>query len=300
MPEGPARYRFGPLERRGFIAGWRGGQAMTVGAGLLLAIGALRELPTAAGVIVAIVAVGSAVAAATWPVAGRTADEWLPDVARHTTAIASGRRWRAQSKPTAPSPAGPASVTKKRGPFSELKILEVDDGDESSALRIQGRRGFATPSVNRSGVVYDAAAGSYTAVFPASGPGFVLLSPIERERRVAGWAGALGGLSRQGTPVSRVQWIARTLPGSRDFNAQPVADAERDRSDAVASASASYEELLAATTPSFSRHQVLMAVSVQGRAGAVRRLLKRPDSARPGDILRGSLPRAWGIPQKAG
>src|SRR6202041_3226448 len=104
------------------------------------------------------------------------------------------------------------------------RILEVDDGDESSALRLQGRRGFSAPLVNRSAVVYDASAGSYTAVFPASGPGFVLLSPTERERRVAGWAAALGGLARQGTPVDRVQWIARTLPGNRGAAEQVVSD----------------------------------------------------------------------------
>jgi hypothetical protein len=287
MAEGPIRYRYGPLERRGFIAGWRGGQAVTVGGGLLAGIGALRSLPTAAGVIVAIVAVGGGVAAATWPVAGRTPDEWLPDVARHAAIVASGRRWKAPSRPTAPSPAIPAAGRKKRGgpatiggggSFSELKILEVDDVDESSALRIQGRRGFVAPSVNRLAVLYDEAGGSYTAVFPASGPGFVLLSPTERERRVAGWAAALSGLARQGTPVNRVQWIARTLPGNRVIGEQMVADAVGERSPGAARASASYEELLASTTPSFSRHQVLIAVSVMGKAGAVRRLLKKPDA----------------------
>src|SRR5580704_15065370 len=91
----PTRYRFGPLERRGLLAGWRGGQAATVGSGLVVAVGALRVLPTAMGLAVAVVAAGCSVAAATWPIAGRTADEWLPDVTRHGTKIALGRRWRA-------------------------------------------------------------------------------------------------------------------------------------------------------------------------------------------------------------
>jgi hypothetical protein len=53
---------------------------------------------------------------------------------------------------------------------------------------------------------------------------------------------------------------------------------EREGPPVVVRAAASYDELVAAATPGFSRHQVLMAVSVQGRAGAIRRLLKKPDS----------------------
>src|ERR1700722_18274586 len=93
-----SRYRFGPLERRGFLAGWKGGQVAIVAGGLVVAVGALRTLPTVAALLVAVIAVGVSLAAATWPIAGRTGDEWVPDVARHTATVLQGRSWRAPRK----------------------------------------------------------------------------------------------------------------------------------------------------------------------------------------------------------
>ncbi len=72
------RYRFSPLERRGVIAGWRGGQIATVAAGLVLGVFGLRSSPSVAGVLIALVVVAAAVAFAFWPVLGRTGDQWLP------------------------------------------------------------------------------------------------------------------------------------------------------------------------------------------------------------------------------
>ena len=205
------RYRFGPLDRRGLLAGWRGGQAATVGAGLVVAVGALRTLPVAAALAVAVVAVGSAVAVATWPIAGRTGDEWFPDVARHGARVVTGRRWR--SGPAAAPATSAATAAQHKGPFSSLRILQVDAGGDHAAVRmsVEGR---ARPTGRaQAAVVHDPAERTYTAVMPASGPGFVLLGTDDRDRRVSGWAAALGTLARQGTPVHRVQWVARTLPG---------------------------------------------------------------------------------------
>ncbi|MGH9083627.1 MAG: PrgI family protein, partial [Acidimicrobiales bacterium] len=57
-------YRFGPLERRGLIAGWRGGQIAAVAGGLVVAVVALRSRPTALSVLAAVVAVAGGVALA--------------------------------------------------------------------------------------------------------------------------------------------------------------------------------------------------------------------------------------------
>ena len=77
-PEPGQRYRFGPRERGGGIAGWRTGQIVTVAIGLLLGVLTLRWQPDAAGVAAAIVILVVSGALATVPVAGRTGDEWLP------------------------------------------------------------------------------------------------------------------------------------------------------------------------------------------------------------------------------
>ena len=51
---GGARYRFGPRERSGVLAGWRGGQIITVAVGLVFGVLALRWEANAAGVAAAI------------------------------------------------------------------------------------------------------------------------------------------------------------------------------------------------------------------------------------------------------
>ncbi|MGH9069297.1 MAG: SCO6880 family protein [Acidimicrobiales bacterium] len=90
QPQEP-RYRFGPLERRGLIAGWRGGQVAVVAASLVVAVVALRagvgpsRLPVAA----ASVAVGLVVSC--WPVRGRTAEQWAPVVLGWAVAVVAGR-----------------------------------------------------------------------------------------------------------------------------------------------------------------------------------------------------------------
>jgi hypothetical protein len=248
------RYRFGPLDRRGLLAGWRGGQAATVGAGLLVAVGALRTLPIAAALAVAVVAVGTSVAVATWPIAGRTGDEWFPDVARHGARVLSGRRWRS----------GPAATSsgEKRGHFSALRILQVDAGADHAALRMSASGPSRRTGSAQAAVIHDPAERTYTAVMPASGPGFVLLGTDERDRRVSGWAAALGTLARQGTPVHRVQWVARTLPGASTHSGNGTM--HRSSAAAAGAATRSYEELLDVARPAMRRHQVLLAMSVRG------------------------------------
>ena len=262
--------------------------------GLVVAVGALRTLPTGAAIAVAVVAIGASVAAVTWPVGGRTGDEWAPDLARHARRVALGRRWRAPRTPTGspfqihgsdtsrnrgrrsagPRNRGPRSAGwPSRGPFSTLRILQVESGDERGAVRITqtgSRRGSGSGTF--AAVVHDAAERTYTAVIPASGPGFVLLASDERDRRVAGWAAALGALARQGTPVHRVQWVARTLPGGPD---RPGPD--RPATGPISlhgttgpagspadSPMGSYEELLGISRPELERHQVFLAMSVRG------------------------------------
>ncbi|MFZ0667036.1 MAG: SCO6880 family protein [Acidimicrobiales bacterium] len=279
--ETASSYRFGPLERRGLIAGWRGGQVAVIAIGLFAAVASLRSLPSGPAIAVAVVSMAVAVAVATWPIAGRTGDEWLPDVTRHGARVVSGRTWRAPSKPTGQkgrttSPdTGPCPPRNKRGaptprrpdrgPFSALRILHADAGNSQAA------------------VVFDAAERTYTAVVPASASGFVLLGRADRDRRVSGWAAALGVLARQGSPVHRIQWVARTLPGTASGGSQDlstmarhvrdpagaVAAAEAGAHDVARAASASYDQLVAEARPVTGRHQVLLSMTVQGSRSRV-------------------------------
>ena len=78
--EAGSRYRFGPRERGGALAGWRAGQIMTVAVGLVFGVIVLRWEPNAVGVAAAFGILVLYGALATVPVAGRTGDEWLPVV----------------------------------------------------------------------------------------------------------------------------------------------------------------------------------------------------------------------------
>ena len=55
------RYRFSPLERRGMIAGWRGGQIAAVAVGLVIGVLSIRSRPSVAGVALALVGLAAGV-----------------------------------------------------------------------------------------------------------------------------------------------------------------------------------------------------------------------------------------------
>ena len=86
-----ARYRFGPRERGGALAGWRAGQILTVALGLLIGVLVLRAQPDATGVAVAFSILVVCAATATWPLSGLTGDQWIPVVVRWSARRLSGR-----------------------------------------------------------------------------------------------------------------------------------------------------------------------------------------------------------------
>src|ERR1019366_3301987 len=89
------RYRFGPLERRGLVAGWRGGQIGAVAVALVVGVGMLRASASPVGVVVALAALAIGVGVATWPIAGRTAEQGGRAALRHAVA----RAWLARGGP---------------------------------------------------------------------------------------------------------------------------------------------------------------------------------------------------------
>jgi hypothetical protein len=225
----PTRYRFGPLERRGLVAGWRGGQIAVVAVALVVGVGVLRTSTSPAGVVLAIVALALGVGVATWPIAGRTAEEWAPDAVRHAGTL--GRRWR-----------------RRPSPFTAMGLIGVELGTRPA------------------GVVHDRSRRTFTAVLGASAPGFVLLGEDDRASRVHAWAGVLASLALDGSAVHRVQWVERVVPtvemqGS-GWRTTPDEGARDD------GALASYDALMAAEMHAVLRHEVLLAITVQDGRGA--------------------------------
>ncbi len=249
------RYRFGPLERRGLVAGWRGGQIAAVALGLVVAVGILRARASAAGVAGAFLAVAAGVVAATWPVAGRTAEEWAPDAARHVDTI------RRQKK------------VSRRQPFATLRFLHVDLGRTET---VQRRRRTEVGRERRpgdepgAGVIHDIAANTFTAVLKVSGHGFVLLGASDKARRVGGWSGVLASLAREATAVHRVQWIERSLPDDGAEVRRHLA--ARAVLDPASTPHRSYAGLVDGEVAAVHRHEVMLAVTVHG--GHARRAVR--------------------------
>ena len=222
-PAGGARYRFGPRERGGSLAGWRPGQILTVAVGLVIGVLVLRGEPNVAGVAAAVCVLVLYGAMATVPVSGRTGDEWLPVVV-----CWAARRSRV--------PGGRAM-----GALRGVRLLRAGWQDM--------------------GVVHDRSGRTLTAAVSLRGRSFALLGPDEQDRRVGAWSSVLASLAREGSPVHRVQWVAASFPDDgRGVHAYLTAEAV---ADAASASSASYEALLADIDSYRCAHDVVLAVQVR-------------------------------------
>ena len=266
----PPKYRFGPLEQRGLIAGWRGGQIAVVAAGLVVGVLALREHPDPIGVVLAVLALGSSLAVACWPLAGRTGEEWLPTVVRWGADGVGGRHRRSSSPgtghcpgsdgvaclvgdPGAPGVRPPPMATS--GAFGGLVILGVEAGPAEAS---------------QVGIVHDTRAGTFTGVLSLEGHSFALLGSDDKERRVSLWAGVLAALAREGSSIHRIQWLAIALPD--DGRAVHSYLDDRAVEPCESPARSSYAELLEEAGADTSRHAVLMAVQVRAGRGSHRQI----------------------------
>ncbi len=218
-----ARYRFGPRERGGALAGWRSGQIMTVATGLVFGVLVLRWEPNAVGVSAAVGILVLYGALATVPVAGRTGDEWLPVV------VCWGRGERA------------SGAAGRIGSMRGMRLLRAGWRDM--------------------GVVHDRAGRTLTAALLLRGGSFALLGADEQDRRVGAWASVLASLAREGSPVHRVQWVAASFPDDgQGLRSYVAAEAVPDVGSAC---TASYDALLSDMDSHTSAHDVVLAVQVR-------------------------------------
>ncbi len=221
------RYRFGPRERGGALAGWRAGQIVTVAVGLVFGVLVLRCEPNAVGVAAAVGVLVLYGALATVPVAGRTGDEWLP------VALCWGAR-RSRGWGLAPG-AG------RMGALATLRLLRADWHDM--------------------GVVHDRAGRTLTAALSLRGNSFALLGADEQDRRVGAWSSVLSSLAREGSPVHRVQWLAASFPDDGQGVRSYLASGSLPEGSSACTAS--YESLLADMDSHTCAHDVVLALQVR-------------------------------------
>ena len=198
-------YRFAPHPSAGFILGLRIPQL----AGLIVA-GALALASLRAGgfgaLALAIVVAGLVASVVIVPVRGQTLEQWTPVVVRFL--IGRGQaRFRAQAalvghvvrlpsgqldpQPVAPPHDRPAEL-------ADIELLECELSAYDRALL---------------GVAKDRRAGTYTAAVRVQCRAFELLSPDERQQRLEEYGGVLAALARDDSPLRRISWVERALPG---------------------------------------------------------------------------------------
>jgi hypothetical protein len=256
MSERRLTYTFGPLERRGILGPLRAGQIALLGLGTVLAILTIDRSPSAAGALLALLALAAAVAASFAPVGGRTAQEWAPIAGSFAARRATGQ---ASFRSAAPVLGSLASGLARRGP------AHVSDPSPDIPASLRGVRIVDAASGRRViGAFSEQSGRRLTAVLACRVLAFSLLDPEAQERRLARWGLVLSGAG--GSAVRRLQWIERTAPAQGDELARWL---HAEREPAVAPRGTpmieSYLELISTTARVSQEHEILVAVQVDSR-----------------------------------
>lgn len=116
------------------------------------------------------------------------------------------------------------------------------------------------------GVLRDRKNKSWVAVIGVQGQSFMLLDEGEQVRRLSSWATVQASMARQGSPISRLQWLERTLTEVGDE--MRAFFAERARTTEGTPAHASYTELLQSAQPVTQQHETYLVLQIsQSKAG---------------------------------
>ncbi len=246
MSETRERFVFGPRDRRGLVAGARTGQLAVVAFGLILALASIHAVHGPARAPIALAAVVASIAAVSWPIGGRTVEEWVPIVLSFFSKIVVR---------TNRSIVGVAMTTASARRPSIFESFAIDE------VSLRNAPPF--------GVLLDRRTSSASALVELGGESYALLSEAERMRRVEGWSGVLASIARDTGAIHRLQWIERTVPDVSDAIRTHIESSLDASSNSLPPPNAlrSYRELLAAETNAALVHECYVAISVRTPKG---------------------------------
>lgn len=229
--------KFSRLARRGLLLGLSGPQLAVVGIAAVTLVGSLY---LGGGLLIAYAApIIIACAALAWVgVGGRKLIEWLPVLARWGWRSAGGQLLY-RRRIVKPRPAGTLALP----------------GD---AARLRQWRDPETGAV----MLHDAHQATLTAVVGVSHPAFILLDPLEQQRRVTSWGRVLATACRSGR-IATLQVMERTLPDSGTGLAEWWA---RHGSHDDSWTSRTYGELIDRAGPAGERHASTVSISLDVKA----------------------------------
>ena len=294
-------YMFGPLEKRGVLAGLRLGQLIIFALSFILAILFLQI--RGAGLPMGLLFAASGCALALFQPMGRGVDEWIPVLIRWFIGSASGtnswfstmpllgtngmdtsQRLDATETPRGSSKGGRGPKNKKDGMKSKAQILKERARANALPPPLQNLSILEVPvgeGEGTIGVVKDSKKGLYTAVLAVHGDAFSLLERSEKERKLQGWADVLGALSRPSSFVHRIQWIERAVPDDGDALNRYLVEArvQADNTPTVRS----YIDLLEEFGPVSQQHETYIAVQIN--AVKIGRIVKKAGGGDKGACL---------------
>ncbi len=241
--EAPRRYRFGPLDRSGWLLGLGPVPCALLGGGFLVAGLLLRATGSVPLSLLPLVTAG---AAAFSRYRGRPCHEWVEPVAGFLLLRFQGRdRWAARVPMVDGRPLAPDLP-----PFLEgLEIIELAPRAESQ------------PRPTGIAVVRDAGGQELSATLRVHGGAFALLEHGDQTQVLDGWGSALAGFSRERSPVSRVAWSEWAAPASLEEHLAFV----RGQRGGDDPGWEGYRELVASAGPLTIAHETLVTVTVDRR-----------------------------------
>lgn len=292
-----ASYTFGPLEKRGILAGLRGGQIAVFGVAFAIAVMWL-QVAGPAGPPLALLSVVIGSALALLQPLGRGIDEWVPVMFRWFTELISGKQQWFSTMPLLGYPEKETKHTLTGGPQNGRgpgagKRPGQRETKEDRARRMAAQKAQAASARKTAaaippplqhltilevpvggegegtiGVIKDSKNGLYTGVLAVKGDTFALLERGEKERKLQGWADVLGALARPSSFVHRIQWIERAVPDDGDALNRYLDEARVQSSDSPTVRS--YMDLLEEYVPTSQQHETYIAIQINAvKAGRI-------------------------------
>jgi hypothetical protein len=262
-------YRFAPHPSAGFVLGLRIPQLAGLIVAGALALASLRVGGLGA-LALAIAVAGLTASVLIVPVKGQTLDQWIPIVIRFLTGrdrsrfraraallghVVSVPRGGLDPQPVRPPHDRPAEL-------ADIELLECELSAYDGALL---------------GVAKDRWAGTYTCAVRVQCRAFELLSPEEREQRLEEYGGVLAALARDDSPLRRVSWVERALPGDPDALGGYLLGAKRQDAslDDPPYELVSYLRLIGRAGHVAEEHELLFALQIDAHRPSARRAVAR-------------------------
>jgi hypothetical protein len=239
------RYRFGPLERRGWIGALRPGQVGILAAAVFFTVLLVQALKNGLGLLGGVLLLSTGALLTFVPLYGRPLNEWVPVIGVFMARKATGRnRFRSRA---------PEAGTRFAGGDEPVSLPDTIGKVELLAFPFRGVE---------LGVLADRPNHTFSAVIQARARSFVLLDPVDKAHRLAGWAGVIAGLAREGSPISRVQWIERTAPDDPDALSRYLREAIDPSIGLDALPLQSYLRLTHAAAPVTDQHELYIVLQL--------------------------------------